>query len=594
MKKKVHVIEIIIRIFSSAFKVTPVKSVFSLLYYVINGIYPAFNVIILKSFFDIAYNISNGVIKSSSQLVLYASIFIGMLVFKTLLEFIYASTVRIGIFEQCSDYYDIQLSKKTSELDLICFEDSTVYNDYKLARDCVNGLVLPNTYISICNFIISIINIVLLVFTLSSFSPWFILLSAISVLPYLITRIIRGKEFYKLKEKQAAETRKMNYYWSLFTQRHSAKEMRVMGFSDFIMQKWVKVRNEVNHELWNFESKDIKVMSLCDVIRIFAYGICIVSSIILSLHGLISVGVIGACLAAFSSIQSAFSSFLIEAGKMPEQLAFSNNYYHFLNYQPHEKGDIPFRKLNQNINMNSVSFQYPNSDYKAVNNITCQINKGEIVAIVGENGSGKSTLAKLLLGLYTPEGQQIFFDDQSLDTIKKETFYENISLVSQNYVAYNLTLRENIGISDVSRIEDDATIRKAMASMNVDFLIDKLGGLNTEMGREFGGEELSGGEWQKISIARALFKKFDFIVMDEPTSALDPLIEHEILSSFIHMAKGKTAIIVSHRVGLCKFVDKIVVMKKGQIVGIGTHKELLDNNEEYQRLYRAQEKWYVN
>ncbi len=220
------------------------------------------------------------------------------------------------------------------------------------------------------------------------------------------------------------------------------------------------------------------------------------------------------------------------------------------------------------------------------------IKKGEKIVILGVNGSGKTTLSKLILGLYPPDEGEIYYDNISLDEIERESLYNHVSAISQNFVAYSLTLRENVAISDLKKISDDSIITDTIKNVGLGDLLNSTDGLEMQMGREFGGAELSGGQWQKLAIARGLFKPSEFIILDEPTSALDPIIETEILKQFIEIAKNKTAIIISHRVGLCKLADKIIVMKDGQICEIGTHSSLINNNGEYQRLYTSQEQWY--
>jgi ABC-type multidrug transport system fused ATPase/permease subunit len=183
----------------------------------------------------------------------------------------------------------------------------------------------------------------------------------------------------------------------------------------------------------------------------------------------------------------------------------------------------------------------------------------------------------------------VLYDGKPANGFTKDSFYARTSAIAQDFAAYSLTLRENVALSDLTRLHNDGEIKNALGGAGANDGI----GLDEGMGREFGGRELSGGQWQKIAIARGLFKDSELIVLDEPTSALDPLIETEILSKFIEAAKGTTAIIISHRVGLCKLVDRIIVMRGGEIAEDGTHAALLSLGGEYSRLYEAQAKWYA-
>ena len=368
--------------------------------------------------------------------------------------------------------------------------------------------------------------------------------------------------------------------------------MRVMGFGNYITEKWIETRDEVNEELWQYNIKDSKSLLFCDALKIVGYGLSIFLALLLVLNGSISIGVFGACIAAFKAVQEATKSFLIDLGTMPEKVAFANDYFEFLDLTEELNGKTVFPGFKNKITISNLSFKYPNSESYALNNISLTIQKGEKIVILGVNGSGKTTLSKLILGLYPSEKGEIYYDNILLDEIERESLYQHISAISQNFVAYSLTLRENVAISDLKKISDNSIIADTIKNVGLGELLNSNDGLEMQMGREFGGAELSGGQWQKLAIARGLFKPSEFIILDEPTSALDPIIETEILKQFIEIAKNKTAIIISHRVGLCKLADKIIVMKDGQICEIGTHSSLINNNGEYQRLYTSQEQWY--
>ena len=255
-------------------------------------------------------------------------------------------------------------------------------------------------------------------------------------------------------------------------------------------------------------------------------------------------------------------------------------------------GSQPFKGLQGEFKLENVQFSYPNAKEPALDGVNLTIRKGEKLALIGENGCGKTTLVKLLLGIYPASGGSISVDGFPLADIQKDSFWKKVSIVAQDFVSYKLTLRENVGISDLERMQDNEEIHRALDEAALPQLAELSP--DTRMGREFDGMELSGGQWQKLAIARGLFRDSEVIVLDEPTSALDPKIENEILTRFMELAKDRTAVIISHRVGLCKAADRVAVMKDGRIAEIGSHEELLKAGSLYQTMWEAQASWYTD
>lgn len=591
MNKKYNVMQILIKVYSQTLKAVPFSGALGLLNYFTQGLFPAFITLILTELFNNAYDLFQGV-DTYYSLILYGSLFVISYAIAYILRFICSIAINVGIYERCTRYYSMKISNKTAKLSLIIFENSDILNLQSRAKDCVGREILSQIYMSSTVFITSGISIVSIISVLSVYSRWFIPISFLSVLPYFIARIIRGKEFYFLKWSQAKKNRRLDYLYSLFNNKRTVKEMRVMGFGNYITERWIETRDEVNEELWQQNIKDGKSLLFCDALKIIGYGLSILFGLFLVLNRIISVGVFGACIAAFKALQDATKSFIIDLGTTPEKVAFANDYFEFLDLPEEHDRNIAFLGLKEKININKLSFKYPNSENYALRNISLTIKKGEKVVILGVNGSGKTTLSKLILGLFPSNEGEIYYDNALLDTIERESLYQHISAISQNFVEYNLTLRENVAISDLKKISDDSAVIESIKSVGLEALLTSENGLDMQMSRQFGGDELSGGQWQKLAIARGLFKPSEFIILDEPTSALDPIIETEILKQFIEIVKNKTAIIISHRVGLCKLADNIIVMKDGQICESGTHTSLINKNGEYQRLYTAQEQWY--
>ena len=590
MKNKYNALQILGKVYKQTLKAVPFSGISGVINYLAQGLFPAFISLIQVQLFDDAYSLTQGV-DMLNAVILYGVLFVSAYAIVYIFQFISSITINAGIYERCTSYYNMKIAEKTSKLPLISFENANVLNLQNRAKDCIGREILSQIYMSSTVFITSGISVVSTIAVLATYNIWFVPISIFSVFPYFVARILRGKEFYLLKKAQSKKTRRLNYLWGLFSNKQAIKEMRVMGFSEYLAKKWTETRDEVNEELWQQNVRDGKSLLFCDSLKILGYGASILLALFLVVNGKISMGVFGACIAAFKSMQEATKAFLIDLGNMPEKIAFANDYFEFLDLDEDKNGNEKVIGIKE-ITLSNISFAYPNSDNYVLKNVSLTIHRGEKLVVLGVNGSGKTTLSKVLLALYSPVQGEIRYDNILSSNIEKDSFYSQISVIPQNFMSYNLTLRENVAISDLKRLHDDSSIKQTLELAGLVSLLDEVSGLDEQLGREFGGKELSGGQWQKLAIARGLYRASEFIILDEPTSALDPLIETEILQQFIEIAKNKTAVIISHRVGLCKLADRIIVMKDGQICESGKHSDLIKKDGEYKKLYTAQEQWY--
>ena len=472
------------------------------------------------------------------------------------------------------------------------------------------------------------------------YSPVLILTGLVTLLPAVLTKVYYEKRMTAFRRGQSSILRRCDYLRSLFSDREVVKEMRVMGFEGHVTDKWKRANAEkvegfrrINRDVRKKQVWGIIVSNCC-------YAFNIGMAFYLMVEGRVSPGAFAACLSAFTSYDSSLQIFTAMLFKAVATYHVVEDYYDYFAIPTEEDGSREYRPFQDAVSAEDVHFRYSGSDRDALKGLTCRIQKGEHVVIVGENGSGKTTFAKILTGAYLPSAGYVAYDGQKTEELRRRSLYEHISVVLQDFVHYQFTLRENIGISCLRRMEEGTAIEeragagekaraeekagggkkaraeekasvggKAMAEKKAgtdrmtmeelvsrvagkDFL-QKIGGLDVQIGREFGGEELSGGEWQKIAVARGLWKDSDIIILDEPTSALDPLVEYDILSKFVEMIQDKTSVIISHRVGICRSADKIIVMKDGKMAECGRHEELLEKQGEYARIWREQAKWYA-
>lgn len=511
-----------------------------------------------------------------------------------------ASEVSNSVFYACMVKIDskvgmqlgIELGEKGGRLSLIQYEDVEINNRLKRAQDCIEHGRFSDLSLSVFNILAEVLKVGSTLFILARFSPLLALVSLLSVVPYFVVRLIRGKEFYELKKYQAAGERRRNYLYDLFGDKRVVKELRIFGIESYIEEKLYQTRDAMNQELWDFKKRDICSFLLCEILCKCGYVLSIIIAILLLLNHRLDFGMLAASLVAFTSFQLAAKYFLISLGRIPECAAFVRDYYDFIDIDEDVHGTEKFEPNFDKINVKNVCFAYPNTDHLTISDISFDIKKNESIAIVGNNGSGKTTLVKLLTDLYKVQEGEILYGTQNINDLETKEFYQNVSIVSQDFVKYEMTLQENIGISDWKQMGNTDKIQELLKQMDLPEL-SEVDALNTLLGSEFDGRDLSIGQWQKLAIARGMFKESSMIVLDEPTAALDPIMETTILKMFLQIAKEKTAIIVSHRIGICREVDKIIVMKKGKVVEIGNHDELLAKKGEYYQLYKMQQKWYV-
>ncbi|MCL2717180.1 MAG: ATP-binding cassette domain-containing protein [Lachnospiraceae bacterium] len=577
-------------IFKSIYMVmaaTPLFGVLNLIVILLFGILPYLITITIASLFDSVNNylFSDGL---ADSILKYGTIYIILFLVQFSLYTIQSVVENYGIYEKTLHVLKIQLGLKYSKLSLISYENTEIHNLAQRAKECVQMDVLPRIYLSVLKAFSSVISVVSITIGLAGYSPALLPLSLFCVLPFLISRIIRGNEFYYLKTHQAPKKRKAEYLWMLFCDAAAVKEMRVMGTGEYITEKWRDTQWQVNKEIWAFNRKDSKSLLFCNLIKSAGFVLSFLLCLYLLLEGSLSVGIFGACIFAINNVQTATKNLMIDLGQVPQHLSFGLDYFEFLELHEEENGALDKKSFKQLIFKN-VSFSYPNASKKAIDNISFSVKAGEKIVVVGENGSGKTTLAKLMLGLYRVDEGIITYDKVNISEIDRNHLYKNTSVVPQDFMKCNLTLRENVGISNVGKIKDDNKLTACLSQIGFN---KKDCSLDDQIGREFSGVAFSGGEWQRIAIARAMFKESNFVILDEPTSALDPLTETEILKSFIEISKDNTAIIISHRVGLCKYADKIIVMKEGKLVEYGDYNQLMKDKGVFFNMFNAQAHWY--
>lgn len=426
-----------------------------------------------------------------------------------------------------------------------------------------------------------VFTIVLIIISLGSYSTKLIYLAILTTVPYLITRLIRGKAFYDLKSIQAFDQRKLEYFYSLFTDTKTNREIKINDSADFFLNKYRNVFHSMSADYYKEKTKDARQLLFCDILNVISYSLALFITVNLARKGQIQIGMMGAALIAYKEMQDASKYIISSLGNLPSKLAFANDYMSFISQ---DLDDKDYNLAFDGISLEDVSFSYPHSE-NGIKNVDIKINKGQSLAVVGENGSGKTTFSKVLTGIYTSSGNiYVGHNKYGEDALSLDDF----SIVPQTRTVSNLTVGEHVG---ASQDYDPVRVKDCLTYVGLEKLAnDQM--LTTRLGKDFAGIELSGGERERLDIARSLYKNADLIILDEPTSALDPMEESRILKQFLQVSKNKTSIIISHRIGICRFVDRVAVFKDGRLIGLDDHETLMETCPYYKDMYLAQSKFY--
>ncbi|BAZ41042.1 ABC transporter ATP-binding protein [Calothrix sp. NIES-4101] len=485
---------------------------------------------------------------------------------------------------------------KALTLELTQFEDSEFYDKMSNARREASSRPLSlvtRTFGLVQNALSLIAYGALLI----KFSAWAVLILVLASIPPFISETKFAAQAFRLFSWRAPETRQQHYLEILVAREDFAKEVKLYQLGEMLVRRY---RN-IFYQIYN-EDRDLTLKRgfwgyflgmLSTATFYITYGWIVWETV----AGRISLGDMTMYITVFRQGQATFSNTLTSIGGMYEDNLYLSNLYDFLEAEvPVSLGNATTGlKPDDGIRFENVSFTYPGNTQPALRNISLHLKPGEKLAIVGENGSGKTTLIKLLTRLYNPDSGRILLDGLDLQEWDIDVLRQRIGVIFQNFVRYQFTVGENIGVGDVKRLDDEELWQLAAEKgMALSFIEKMPAQFGTQLGKWFqSGQELSGGQWQKIALARAFMRKdADILVLDEPTSAIDAQAEYEIFERLRSLTQHQMVFLISHRFSTVRMANKIVVIEGGEIIEVGTHEELLQAQGRYAELFLLQAAGY--
>jgi ATP-binding cassette subfamily B protein len=482
--------------------------------------------------------------------------------------------------------------KHAAELDILSYEDPVFYD--RLDRARVQATDRLGMIQSIGRLVQQVATVVSLSISIMLFSPWLMLLLVVGVVPAFLGESHFAFLGYAKNFRQTPIRRQLDYLRILGGSREAAKELKLFGLNGFLTDRFTRLSDEIYTENVALSRRRLIAGSFLSVIGTMGYYAAYVFVIWRTLTGQLTIGTLtflsGAILQASTNIQQIFSTL----SGIADQALFLTDLLAFFDMQPtirSKPNALPApRPIVRGFEFLNVSFRYPGSPRLILDHMNFRLRPGERVALIGENGQGKTTVVKLITRLYDPTEGQILLDGVDLRDYSLEDLYREIGVIFQDFMRYELTARENIAVGRVEELDNLTLLRTAARKSMAENVIARLPrGYDQMLGGRFdGGLDLSGGEWQKVALARAYLRDAQLLILDEPTAALDARSEFEVFHRFAELTTGKMALFISHRFSTVRMADRIVVLDKGRIAEEGSHDQLAGMGGRYAEMFEMQ------
>ncbi|HPJ90264.1 MAG TPA: ABC transporter ATP-binding protein [Thermotogota bacterium] len=556
----------------------------------LNAALPIVGITLTSGLFSTVQNLyqKQQTISSSHSLMLYLVLYALFLLlsfgYTILYNRYYVQFVSLLKFEQ---RMKTTLHEKCSRISNEDFEDPSIYNHVIQAQNAsINIYRLIEIVIGIVSAVVSTLVVSLYV---SRFNPLLISFIVLALFPPVVEILVNTRKQMGFLNRKTQLLKEETAYADTLTELKRAKETQFLNLSDLFIGKWrsshrkrVQVENRMSQKMFRLRLLLVPLKMAGDCAGFLL-------SLYLLSDGKINFGEFSASLMAYQLLKANYVELFSLFGYFNRFIQYVKPFFRFMDLPERETGNQSGIILEKEIELRDCSFKYPTGVGDVLKGVNLKIKKGETVAVVGYNGSGKTTLTQLILGLYLPDSGSVFYDGQDIASVTQERLFEKSSCVFQTFNRYFFTLGENVSIGRLNGYNRE----KVEALLSEYFSSEEGLTADTQLGKPFGGRELSGGQWQRVAIMRAFFKDGELIVLDEPTSAIDPFAESKLYEEFRKLLKDKTGIIVTHKLGSVKLADRIVVLDSGTIAEVGTHEALLEKGGLYRQLWDAQLNTYA-